>query len=83
MPWPKDKVKGRDQAPFLKPSTTSDCKIMDKDVVTRDLTARMDPGMRGRRGERLLHHDLIDPKTSLSSLCLAQGVPDSVSQGPL
>lgn len=83
MPWPKDKVKGKDQASFLKPSTTSDFKLMDKDVMTRDLTARIDPGMRGRRGEQLLHHDLIDSKTSLSSLCLAQGVPDSVSQGPL
>lgn len=52
-------------ASFVKPSTSSDFK--DKDLVTRDLTAKVEPGLRGRRGEWLLHHDLTDPKTFLSS----------------
>lgn len=43
---------------FLKSPTTSEFKIMYKDLMTRGLPARVEPGMRGRRGERLLHHDL-------------------------
>lgn len=71
------------QTSFLKPCTTSDFKIMYKELGTRDLPARVEPGVRGRRGHRLLHRDLIDPETSQSSLCLPQGVPDSVTRSPV
>lgn len=56
--------------PFLKPSTSSDFKLMCKDLVARDPKARVGSGMRGRRGKWFLGHHLVGLKPFLSSLNL-------------